>query len=438
MNKIQLLLANIIVWGMVSSNSFGQLSTNTILPGQIVSGKISSGAQTNFYTFAASNNDVFTVGLLSTSGTGAPHLAIYDPAGNLTMESAGNGTLIFDESRRLVQTGTFTLAVKSSGSSFDFLLNLTDVSCGMNSREPGDGPETLSPGTFSGGRLTPLDMDTFCFEGVSNEVVNLALMVTNGSGINPYVQVYDPAGTFLFTTPLVSGTLAFRENWRLAASGTYTVMVRDDVLNESFDYCLNLIKAPGPNFTDPGDGPERLVSGEIRTASLTPGDLDAFAVKVVPGDRLGITLNILSASGGSPLIKLLGPDGVIINSATGARSAMIKSECLWSPETYYIFIWDDGLNEAYDYQLTVVQSPSDSDSSGLAQYLAIFQCTNYAFVRWETNAVGFDLEWCSDLAEGAGAWTPAGPPSFRITDHYYFGDSLTNRHRFFRLKHTGP
>ena len=143
-----------------------------------------------------------------------------------------------------------------------------------------------------------MDMDTYCFTGASNDLVNLSLMITNGSAFNPYVQVYGPDKVFLFTLPIQSGAQwGYAEGWRLAKSGTYTLVVRDDTLSESFGYCLNLIKAPGPNATDPGDGPEFLTPGEPRTASLVPGDLDALAIRVIAGDRLWVTLEVLSPPG---------------------------------------------------------------------------------------------------------------------------------------------
>jgi hypothetical protein len=67
------------------------------------------------------------------------------------------------------------------------------------------------------------------------------------------------------------------------------------------------------------------------------------------------------------------------------------------------------------------------------------------FVRWETNAAGFILEACPAVTGTtwtdwmrSGAWTPVGPPTFSIADHFYFRESPTNGARFYRLRLSGP
>ena len=414
-----------------------------LTPGALSGGQITY-MDMDTYCFTGASNDLVNLSLVITNGPGLyPTVQVYDPDKMhvFTVSIQNGAAWAFAENWRLPKTGTYTLVVRDDAvtESFSYQLGYFVIGCGANPHDAGDGPEALTPGALSGGQISYMDMDAYCFTGASNDLVNLSLVITNGSGLYPTVQVYDPDKVHVLTVPIQSGAAwAFAENWRLTNSGNYTLVVRDDGLDESFGYCLNLIKAPGPNLTDPGDGPEFLAPGERRTASLVPGDLDAFAVQVIPGDRLWITLKVLSASGTSPMVSLVAPNGVVIGSATGARSAYLRSPCLWSPGIHEIFIRDDGLNEAYEYELTLQQSPVVPASSGLNQYLAIFECTNYAFARWETNAVGFSLEWCSDLNGGAGAWTPAGPPTFSITDHFYFSDPLTNGIRFFRLRHTTP
>ena len=100
--------------------------------------------------------------------------------------------------------------------SFGYQLGYFVNGCGANPHDPGDGPETLTPGAFSGGQITFMDMDTYCFTGASNDLVNLSLMITNGSAFNPYVQVYGPDKVFLFTLPIQSGAQwGYAEGWRL-------------------------------------------------------------------------------------------------------------------------------------------------------------------------------------------------------------------------------
>ena len=55
--------------------------TNTISFGEIKSGGIAAPAQTNFYTFTASSNDVIYLALLRTNGGTFPAFYLYDPDG---------------------------------------------------------------------------------------------------------------------------------------------------------------------------------------------------------------------------------------------------------------------------------------------------------------------------------------------------------------------
>jgi hypothetical protein len=49
-------------------------SITNIAPGQIVAGSITNAGQTNYYTFTAASNDVISVALLRTNGSGRPYL----------------------------------------------------------------------------------------------------------------------------------------------------------------------------------------------------------------------------------------------------------------------------------------------------------------------------------------------------------------------------
>src|SRR5881409_3534949 len=55
-------------------------TTNSISPGQILSGSITTPAQMNCYSFTAKSNDVIYLTLLRTNGPGNyPYFYLYDP-----------------------------------------------------------------------------------------------------------------------------------------------------------------------------------------------------------------------------------------------------------------------------------------------------------------------------------------------------------------------
>lgn len=256
----------------------GAVTTNALTFGHITPGAITAPAQTNCYSFIAASNDVVAITLLRTNGVGTTRLYLYDPMGVLIYNSAGSGALVHDGDVRLVKTGTYAICIVEDGlnGTYSYLLRVSQVACGVNEQEAGDGPETLVAGQISGGTLTGADYDTYCFTASSNDVLYLTMLRTNGPGTYPYFYLYDPDGVVL-PAPGQNDYLAHIPNRRLTKSGVYTVGVIDNGLNESFGYSVCMIKVPGPNFPETGEGSETLRPGELRAAQITRGDCDAFA-----------------------------------------------------------------------------------------------------------------------------------------------------------------
>lgn len=301
----------------------------------------------------------------------------------------------------------------------------------------------ISAGQITNGSITmPAQTNFYSFTATSNDVLFLTVLLTNGPGTNPYLYLHDPDGV-LIAQLNSNWYLATLPNFRLTKTGTYTVGVRGDGQNESFDYLISALKIPGPNATDPGEGPYLLSPAETRSAHLSPGDLDAFEIKAIAGDTLNVALRITVGSGGNPVLRIFGPNANLISTVSGATKARIRLQCVKQTGPYTVVVHDDGHNEAYDYQLTLDQYPVVPASDGLSQYVAICDCTNRVVVRWETNAqpLGFVLEAIPAINNTSGLewmlspdWTPVVAPFQVIADHFYFTESPTNATKFYRLK----
>src|SRR5690349_10673401 len=77
---------------LITCAGSARASTNVISPGQTLSGRISNPAQTNWYAFDATADDVIYLTLLITNepGTG-PHFYLVDPDGELYANSISYG-----------------------------------------------------------------------------------------------------------------------------------------------------------------------------------------------------------------------------------------------------------------------------------------------------------------------------------------------------------
>ena len=428
-------LALLLAGSMLVANA---ATTNAISAGQIVPGSITAPGQTNFYSFTAASNDVIYLTVLKTNGPGnSPYLYLYDPAGVVVTEGNANTIVAGTDNLRLAMTGTYTVGVIDNGhnESFDYVVTVNLAKGGVNQRDADDGPEAITPGQFSHGHISPSDYDSFTFTAASNDVIYLTVLKTNGVG-SLFLYLYDPSGAVL-AEGSANSFFAGVENWRLAQTGTYTVGVIERFHTQSFDYIVNVLKIPGPNAADPGDGLYLLSPVESRSAHLSAGDLDAFGIMAIAGDTIDVGIRITSGSGRNPVLTVYGPDGNVLRTTNGPTKARIRLQCVSQTGPYTVVIHDDGHNEAYDYQLTFDQYPVVPPSDGLNQYLAICDCTNRVVVRWETSAqpLGFTLE-SSPVVDGTvpPGWTPVLAPFQVIADRFYFTEAPTNATKFYRLK----
>jgi len=267
-------------------------------------------------------------------------------------------------------------------------------------------------------------------------VVNFALVITNGPGQYPVLQLYDPDNVLIFSDN-DNYYRAYVEGLRLTKSGTYSLLVRDDTVTESFGYVLNFIKAPGPNATDDGDGNWILAPGEVRSGNIASGDLDAFGFTAVAGDSITVAVRKTSGLGTYPVLQVYAPDGTVIPAVTTAASGRLQIGCMAS-ETgdYVIVVRDDTVSEAFAYELSLLQNPGPPPSYDPDHpYLAIFRCMTNTVVRWPTNAAGFQLEYRSNAV--GGAWSNVPPPYPVIANHYYVTNRSGDPMRFYRLNRPG-
>src|SRR2546425_5684 len=269
-----------------------QAVTNTIAPGEIRSGSITAPAQTDYYAFTASSNDVIYLTVLKTNGPGTyPYLYLYDPTGAVIAAGSGNAILTDVANLRLTTTGTYTVGIVDDGlnESFDYLITFNLAAGGVNQREAGDGPEALLPGQTSYGHISPSDYDTFTFSASSNDVIYLTGLRTNAPGTYPYLYLYDPTGAVIAAG---SGNAILTDvaNLRLTTTGTYTVGIVDDGLNESFDYLITFNLAAGLFFLMIRRPPRStLFPYTTLFRSISPSDYDTFTFSASSNDVIYLT-----------------------------------------------------------------------------------------------------------------------------------------------------
>jgi hypothetical protein len=301
----------------------------------------------------------------------------------------------------------------------DYELSFIKLKCGVNFRDPGDGAETNQPGQLTHGRIeTNVDFDTYCFSGRSNELATIHLYATNLQGW-PHTRLYSPTGTLLTNDTLTDRPHAFVQDVRLPRDGMYTLVVRSEGPRGTFDYDFCIVTVPSTGSI--------LKPGEPQSGSIALGELDAYRFDVICGES--VTLTVETTGGpGEPYIWLYGPAPSVLRSGFG-----IITQPNLAAGTHTVVVRDSRLNEPFDYKISLLKTPVDRPPLGQRPYLAILRCSGNTSVRWDTNSLGFILEWSPECSNQPDLWSPVTAQPYVIANHFYLNEPATNMRRFYRL-----
>src|SRR5204862_8341792 len=84
------------------------------------------------------------------------------------------------------------------------------------------------------GHIDPADISIYACAATSRDALYLDDALPLCPGYNPGLYLYDPDGNA--TLGASHGSFAEFANWRLSKTGTYTLMVFDNALDEWFEY----------------------------------------------------------------------------------------------------------------------------------------------------------------------------------------------------------
>jgi hypothetical protein len=409
-----------LIFGLALISALCGLSraaTTPILPGQIVAGSITGTGQTTTYSFTASSNDVVTIGLVRTNGSGVPHFYLFDPEGTLVSEQ-GSATVLHTRELRLNQTGEYTLLLFAAGFSgdFDYFITFSRVACQINLRELGDDAEGLIYGRISRGQITGVDMDTYCFNANSNDVVSIGLVRTNGTGI-PHFYLFDPEGNYV--TEQGSATVLHILDQRLNQTGAYTLLVLADNFSDSYDYLLTVTHLGcGTNLREPGDDPESLVPGQIGHGKIAFVDTDTYCFTANANDVVSIGL-VRTNGTGIPRFYLFDPEGNYVTERGGAAALHRLDERLSQTGAYTLLVLADYFSDSYDYLLTVtrvgcgtnLREPGDDPEP-----LVPGQVSHGQIALVDVDTYCFSASSNDVVAIGLGRTTGTGIPRFYLFD----------------------
>jgi hypothetical protein len=364
-------------------------------------------ADLDVWTFTAAQNDAIVLSLGEVLDSEIdpdfrPWLRLFGPNGALLGSDAGflNATLYLNPAPL---SGVYTVVVADSnigreGSVVgDYLLHLVKTP-GTAIVPAGDegGPMTVGenhPGRIGAPGANPGlhrgDLDVWTFTAAQNDAIVLTLGEVLDSELDPefrpWIRLFGPNGDLLGSDAgFLAATLYVNP---APLTGTYAVVVTDSNIGREGstvgDYLLHLVKVPGTAIVPAGDegGPMNngaTYNGRIGAPGANPqlhrGDLDVWTFGAAQSTAIAVTIGEIVPDAPDPdfrpFIRLFGPTGTLLGSATGFVTASINT---MAPLTgvYTIVVADSNIGRegaiVGDYQLsaffTSAAVPTTSDDA---------------------------------------------------------------------------
>jgi hypothetical protein len=302
--------------------------------GDSVLGVISIPGEAHTWEFSATDGDLVMLRVAETTDPGVYPVIELAYAGGGSIETARANTVATIE-YPVTTTGDYTVTVS------DFFPTGTGPYELHLARIPGANEYgLLANDSRNAGSIRVGDLDTHTLTATDGDHISLRMANINSSvPFGPRVELYDPSGVRVAQH---SGITIATVQWPAEATGTYTVLLRDDRFSGINDYGagayeLFVARVPGGNehgaLDDDANHDEEIILGDLDTFTFT-GNSDQH-----------VTLRIadLYAADLTPRIELYDPSGAQLDFSTGDDVATIECD-LDATGTFSVLVRDDSIS----------------------------------------------------------------------------------------------
>ena len=117
----------------------------------------------------------------------------------------------------------------------------------------------------------------------------------------------------------------------LDATGIHTILVGDDLGQDTGDYGLFVQRANDPGNVTP------IAFGEtIATSLALTAEMDSYTFEGKPGDEVSVSMAEVAVNI-EPEVRIYRPDGTVLCSATAVRRAWQRQLAPWTPMEHMPF-----------------------------------------------------------------------------------------------------
>jgi hypothetical protein len=304
----------------------GTSSGGGLTNGLATTGSISQG-DLNVWTITANAGEtlIARMGELVASSSLTPYLRLYGPDGVLITQYGASSTAA-EVATRATNSGTFTLVAGDNTPSFSgngtYRLKLVKTS-GLVVTDPSDDGGALTNALTQTGDIVIGDLDIWNFTAEAGQhiIVRMGELVA-GSSLTPFLRLYGPDGTFL--DQFGSSGVAAEVEIGATNSGTFSVVASDFTpgYTGSGTYQIKLIKTGSPLTLGPNDSGGAMTNGTMQTGNVSIGGMEAWSFSATSGESLVIRMGeLVSGSSLTPFLRLLGPDGALLDKFGQSASA---------------------------------------------------------------------------------------------------------------------
>src|ERR1700690_518030 len=333
--------------------------------GQAQTGAISGSLQVNVYTFNASTNDVVDFTMVTTSGSLAPKIQLYQPNGTLVAQTYSNNgtggcggpTNLEMNTVTLPASGTYTLDVSDCSGT-----ETGDYSVYAQRTNNPTGASNLPFDQTEDGSITAVAQEsTYTFSANLNDLIDLTLVTTSGS-LAPKIRLYQPNGALVAQTYSNNGTGGCGgptnielNTITLPATGTYTVLVADCLDTNTGNYAIYSQRTNNPSGGFP------VLWGQVQTGSvISVAQSNTYTISGSVNDVVSLTMETTSGSL-APKMRLYNPNGTLLsqtysNNGTGGcggpATIELSSITLTQNGSYTLLVGDCLDTNAGNYSLS--------------------------------------------------------------------------------------
>ncbi|ABG40023.1 peptidase-like protein [Paraglaciecola sp. T6c] len=308
-----------------------QVQAADLVNGGSVSGVISVAGEEDTWTFNATAGERINIQLVDlAAGDLFPQMTLYAPDGT-RVTSASNYTVASIYNAEAPETGTYSLVVQDGTSRQDntgaYALHFAK-SIGAN--ENG----SLINGSSVSGDITLGDLDTWTFDAIEGERLNIQLVDVDEAGFFPLMILYAPDGSRVGSAS--NYTVANLYNVAATQTGTYILLVQDGTSRREQvgSYEVHFAKSVGANENG------TLNNGGVVSSDIALGDLDTWTFEATAGERLNIQIADVNEGDFFPFMTIYGPDGTRVGSASNYTVANLYNVAATQTGTYILLVQD--------------------------------------------------------------------------------------------------